>query len=184
MKNIRAKSITADRLLVKVLSAISADLGKITAGEIYGTYIATAEGTYPRAEMSVLQNLFAVYQSLGNAIRMISTIGPGTPALLFDVGGVTQATAQLSPLGNFSITTSGSTDLGIQSASDMDISALGNVDIDSNGSIDINPSGNLSINGFGGYTGSFPVVTSVNFTTESVTVSTVVGRKGIITNVL
>lgn len=40
-------TITAAKMNVQKLSAIAADLGKITAGEIYGAYIATSEDQYP-----------------------------------------------------------------------------------------------------------------------------------------
>jgi hypothetical protein len=60
-KNIKAGSVTADKINVSELSAISANLGKITAGEIYGTYISTAENTYPRIDFSSVGNLLAAY---------------------------------------------------------------------------------------------------------------------------
>ncbi|ANY67316.1 hypothetical protein BBD42_13155 [Paenibacillus sp. BIHB 4019] len=67
-KNIRAKSIEAENISVDELSAISADLGHITAGlieavTIIGSYIATANGTFPRCELSSTGNLFAAYKS-------------------------------------------------------------------------------------------------------------------------
>lgn len=67
-KNLKAGAVTADKISVNELSAISANLGTITAGlirgiQIFGSYIATAEGTYPRTELSVTGNLLAVLQS-------------------------------------------------------------------------------------------------------------------------
>ncbi|PNQ82694.1 hypothetical protein [Paenibacillus sp. F4] len=40
-------TVTAAKMNVQKLSAITADLGKMTAGEIYGAYIATSEDQYP-----------------------------------------------------------------------------------------------------------------------------------------
>lgn len=40
-------TVTAIKMNVQKLSAITADLGKMTAGEIYGAYIATSEDQYP-----------------------------------------------------------------------------------------------------------------------------------------
>ena len=61
-------AVTADKINVNELSAISANLGTITAGlllavQIFGAYIATANGTFPRAEMSSSDDLFAAYAS-------------------------------------------------------------------------------------------------------------------------
>ena len=68
VNNIRAKGIKAQNIDVDKLSAIAADLGTITAGvingiQIFGSYIATANGTFPRCEMSTTDNLFAAYGS-------------------------------------------------------------------------------------------------------------------------
>ncbi|RGL39006.1 hypothetical protein DXC69_03025 [Paenibacillus polymyxa] len=45
-------TVTAIKMNVQKLSAITADLGKITAGEIYGAYIATSEDQYPMVTIS------------------------------------------------------------------------------------------------------------------------------------
>lgn len=63
--NIRAKGITAENIDVDKLSAIVADIGEVTAGimrgiAIYGSYIATSEDSYPRAEMSETEKMFKV----------------------------------------------------------------------------------------------------------------------------
>lgn len=68
-KVIEAGTITADKMNVNELSAISANLGHITAGliesvEIYGSYIATRYNSYPRAELDSTENLFGAYASL------------------------------------------------------------------------------------------------------------------------
>ncbi|GKU76841.1 hypothetical protein [Paenibacillus sp. L3-i20] len=60
---IKAGSITAEEMTVDKLSAITADLGTITAGllnavKIYGSYIATSEDSYPRVEVSTTEKQF------------------------------------------------------------------------------------------------------------------------------
>lgn len=62
---IQAGAINADKIDVDQLSAISADMGEITAGiirgiEIYGSKISTNETGYPRAEMNNTENSFKV----------------------------------------------------------------------------------------------------------------------------
>src|SRR5690606_39997177 len=56
-QNISVKGIKAENIDVEQLSAITADIGEITAGimrglEIYGSFFATAEEGYPRIEIS------------------------------------------------------------------------------------------------------------------------------------
>lgn len=63
--------ITAKVLDVNELSAITANMGKLTSGEIYGAYIATAEGTYPRAEMSSTANYFKAATSANNFVSIL-----------------------------------------------------------------------------------------------------------------
>lgn len=78
VKNIRANSISADRLNVDELSAITANLGHVVAGlieglRIIGSFIATSEeGVYPRAEMSSTDKLFRVMLSPTNFAEFIS----------------------------------------------------------------------------------------------------------------
>lgn len=74
-QNVKAKSITADRLTVTELSAITANMGKLTSGEIYGAYIATKEAAYPRAEMSSTNNLFSAKYDADNYVSIDSSIG-------------------------------------------------------------------------------------------------------------
>ncbi|MDQ6418668.1 hypothetical protein RB620_04375 [Paenibacillus sp. LHD-117] len=88
VKNIRAKGITADRMDVDELSAISANLGHIIAGliesvTIIGAYIATAQGTYPRAEMSSAEDLFAAYATADNYLKIFA-LESGTPMIYFN----------------------------------------------------------------------------------------------------
>ncbi|MBY9081194.1 hypothetical protein KIH86_23895 [Paenibacillus sp. HN-1] len=88
---IQAGAVTASKIDVDYLSAISADLGTITAGliqsiQIFGSYIATQNGTYPRAEMSSSNNLFAVYIDANNSITIVPN-DMGSPALNLTYGG-------------------------------------------------------------------------------------------------
>ncbi|OMD66003.1 hypothetical protein BSK62_13120 [Paenibacillus odorifer] len=90
-QNVKAKSITADRMNVKELSAIAADIGHITAGliesiEIYGSYIATSKDSFPRCEMSSTGNVFAAKSSAEHYIA-IEPDYAGTPALQFFFAG-------------------------------------------------------------------------------------------------
>jgi hypothetical protein len=77
-RNVRAKSIKADRMDVDELSAISANLGHIIAGliesvQIFGSYIATRRNAFPRAELNNVGDLLAVYTDANNYL----TIEPG-----------------------------------------------------------------------------------------------------------
>lgn len=92
---IKAGAVTASKIDVEELSAISADLGHITAGlieaiQIFGSYIATAQGTYPRAEMSSVDNLIRAATSANKKIEIVPSLSsPVTPALSFmddDIG--------------------------------------------------------------------------------------------------
>lgn len=86
-----AGAVTADKISVNELSAITADLGHITAGliesiRIYGSYIATRNGAFPRAEMNNSGDLLAVYTNASNYM----TIEPGLfdePTIVFRNGG-------------------------------------------------------------------------------------------------
>lgn len=95
VNNLRANSITADRLDVDELSAISANVGKVTSGEIYGNYIATRENAYPRAEMSNTEDLFGAYIDANHYVRILSD-DSGVPSLIFVHGG--QVKSRLSTL--------------------------------------------------------------------------------------
>lgn len=75
-------TVTAAKIMVEKLSAISADLGKIVAGEIYGTYIATRENAFPRAEMSASDNLFAAMSDSSNYVAVDAIGGNNSPQVL------------------------------------------------------------------------------------------------------
>lgn len=83
---IQAKAITAEKIDVEELSAISANLGHIIAGliesvEIYGSYIATRNGSFPRSELSSDQNLIGAFKDANNHITIEPDYG-GSPSLV------------------------------------------------------------------------------------------------------
>lgn len=87
--------ITARVIEVEELSALSANLGTITAGlmravTIIGSYIATREGAYPRAEMSNTDDLFAAFKDAQNFIKLHANL-TGSPTLTFNSNGAMQA---------------------------------------------------------------------------------------------
>jgi hypothetical protein len=91
---IMANSISADKMDVTELSAISANLGHIIAGlieavDIYGSYIATANGTYPRVELSSSGNLLGAFLDATHSMSIEPNIG-GAPGIGFkDPSGLT-----------------------------------------------------------------------------------------------
>lgn len=92
--NIKAKSITAQKIDVQQLSAITANMGKLTSGEIYGAYISTAEATYPRIEFSSTGNLMAAYLDVNNSIKIVPN-SAGAPGVEFYRAGVLQGTLKV-----------------------------------------------------------------------------------------
>lgn len=119
-ENLKAGAVTADKITVDELSAISADLGHITAGlveaikmvgsMIIGSYIGTKEpGLYPRTEMSVTGGYFGAFESEDKAIRIIEDyLGQGVSLSFFDTG-----------FGGGSVYMSGGRYLYINAISDM-----------------------------------------------------------------
>lgn len=94
-KVIEAGTITADKMNVSELSAISANLGHITAGlieavQIYGSFIATANGTYPRIELSNTDNLLKALTNATNFFEITPSLF-GSPANYWNNGTVTAA---------------------------------------------------------------------------------------------
>jgi len=130
-RNVRAKSIKADRMDVDELSAISANLGHIVAGliesvQIFGSYIATSKDSFPRCEMSSTGNVFAAKSSADHYVAIDPNYA-GTPALkwifngterggLNDISGV----MELLGIGGLVLNVSGG---------DLDINVEGNINI-------------------------------------------------------
>lgn len=118
---IKAGAITAEEMTVEELSAITANMGKLTSGQIYGAYIATAEGTYPRAEMSSEGDLFAAYTTeTSKAVFKPDSINSssGAPALT-----MTQGSAEMA-IGHAVASLLG---MGIKANSDFEIQASGGI---------------------------------------------------------
>lgn len=113
--NIKAKSITADRMSVKKLSAIAADLGTITAGTVIGALIKTAiDGQ--RVELSSVENLLKAINTDGHFISILPDIS-GSPAIQFKSG---LAQLLMFMAGNSVVINSvGSTDISLSSTSDL-----------------------------------------------------------------
>lgn len=121
---------------------------------------------YPRVEMNSGENIFGVYQTAGDAIKITPVYQSGPPAILFDAATVTQAKLILSP-ASFGVITSGTTNLNLQSAHDIKLSS----------------NGVLTIDDITAFTGTFEVVSDVNFGSQSLDYTRVTVKKGIITNV-
>lgn len=114
-ENISAKGIRAQNIDVDQLSAISADMGKLTSGEIYGAYIATSETSYPKAEMSNTNNLFGAYGTPTRYTKIEANPNTlGAPGMRFGFDGLETLLSQIpggaftiySPSGNVIVTAS------------------------------------------------------------------------------
>lgn len=116
-EEIKAGTITADKMDVEELSAISANLGTITAGEIYGTYIATSNGIYPLVKMSNTEDLFGAYSDDGVGVEMIAKYISDKPALRLIDEGI--------PVGHLALLASGN--IILDATNILTISANNNV---------------------------------------------------------
>jgi hypothetical protein len=167
VKNIRAQSITADRMNVKQLSAIAADLGTITAGIIYGAYIATANGTYPRIEFSSVNTLLSAMSDANNRVDMDTSVG-SAPGMAWYVAGVAASYLQTGSFGMLLSTFA--EDITFQPAKDLNIS--------------LGSGQNLVIGGFGA--GQIGQSTTINYVKNVVagvpTFGTMTYTKGILTS--
>lgn len=120
---IAANTITANKMDVDQLSAISANLGHITAGlieavEIFGSYISTANGTYPRIDFSSLGNLLAAYLNANQYIA-IDPDATGGPTLLFIDSSIMGALSYTG--GAVTLNTLLGSNLVFNSAADLDL---------------------------------------------------------------
>lgn len=117
---IKAGSITADEMTVDKLSAITAAMGKLTSGEIYGAYIATKEAAFPRTEMSSTGDLFAAFATVAKFIKILASEA-GDPLLYFENA---TALARIALIGDtFSI--GAFSKLALGSSDDMSIESTG-----------------------------------------------------------
>lgn len=196
--NIRANSITANKLNVDELSAISANLGHITAGlieavQIFGSYIATSTG-YPRVELSSSGNLFGAFASPTSFVT-VTPAAYGSPSLRFE-DGVTTSTIRSFSAVDFYFLIQSDNDIVIQSTDDIDLTAdlvfvpdwsrfVNKTASQSLQTVinNLQSSINSKQNAFSGYDGSVTVVTSVDFTGETTTESTLNFSNGVLTSV-
>ena len=170
-----AGAVTADKITVSQLSAIAADLGTIVAGIIYGAYIATANGTYPRIELSSTGNLLSAFKTAINKMYVDPTYTG--PALILDDGTMQ---AQL-----FNFTAIGSAFI-INSDHDINIRAsTGSVGVASSAGtiVDIVAAILGKQNAFIGFTGTQSVITSVDFGASTTTSATLNFTNGVVTSI-
>jgi hypothetical protein len=161
VKNVRAKSITADRMNVQQLSAIAADLGKVVAGILIGAYISTSDGTYPRIDFSSVDRLLTAFNTANQYVSITPSTG-GTPGITWeDNVGVGYITAAQS-VGILMAAFYGQ--ITLQSSNDITLNAQSHF---------INLKGSMKINDLSTYTGSFSTGTQ-----------TIVVNQGLITNVI
>lgn len=126
-KNIKANSIEAKYLSVDELSAITANLGHITAGlieavDIYGSYIATSH-SYPRTEMDVVGNFLAAISTPGTYLAITPLGTGGVPAISLVVGGQLKGFINRS-VGGMSIGTFDGEPLNLQPAGPLQIGGM------------------------------------------------------------
>lgn len=141
---LQAGAVTADKITVAELSAISADLGHITAGlveaitmiasTITGSLIQTAEaGSYPRVELSSTANLLKAEYEAGSSVEIRPDATTGNPGLRFDKGlaGATISTDSVGLDDYLKIASNpGLTHILINSGIDLLLRAFGSVTVE------------------------------------------------------
>jgi len=170
VKNIRAHSITADRMNVDELSAISANLGHIISGlieavQIYGSLIATSvAGVYPRIELSSADNLLKAELDANNRLRFVPNF-LGSPAIVFDTNGTLTrifSTAAGGPppvmgiLSNAALQLTGTEVYLLPSSGNVMVPNWSRLENDATGQT-LQQALDAKANAFFGYTGSFVV---------------------------
>jgi hypothetical protein len=201
-------SITANVMDVQQLSAISANLGTITAGtidtvtmnsstinsttmnasDIYGSYIATANGAYPRAEMSNTANLFSVLVDALNYVQFTTSTGGG-PGMSWTSAGSLRA--YLAYAAGLIISTFGTnTPINISPTGDLFLSPGGSIKatawsefVNTGTGHTLQQDLDAKANGSGVNT-SFTFVTSVDFTNQVYTSRTATVSNGVITSIV
>lgn len=122
-----AGAVTADKISVEELSAISADVGHITAGliesvTVLGSEIMTrSSGLYPRAQMSSTQNMFIAEASSNQHIKMMADVA-GEVSLKFKNGSLDGEIRPFSSKFLFN-TASGSGSMQLSSGGDLELYA-------------------------------------------------------------
>src|SRR5690606_12115391 len=127
-KVIEANTITADKMSVTELSAISANLGHITAGlieavQIFGSYIATSPtGVYPRVEFSSTSRILKA-ETAPNKYMQIEALGGSGSSALTLVDNLLRAFFQAAAGQLFIGTVAGSGSITIGSGNHLYLSA-------------------------------------------------------------
>ncbi|MGG4216316.1 hypothetical protein [Paenibacillus sp. FSL L8-0638] len=90
-KNLQAGSVSADKIQAGAITsekiqanAVTADMGKITAGEIYGAYIATSEDRFPMVTLT--PDGLTGYNSRGGEALSLGQSSEGGALLFMDDG--------------------------------------------------------------------------------------------------
>jgi hypothetical protein len=173
-----AGAVTADKITVDELSAISADMGKITAGEIYGAYIATSEGVAPFIEFSSTTTLLKAWADALNTMAIIASV-TGSPSLVMSDGtnsGYLTFAADFT--GTKKTTLGGESGVVISSGDHVDFdTGLFNVRVQSwNNFVARSPSGQTlqaaldgKKNAGGGFTGAIPPGSTIFVTDGEIT---------------
>lgn len=166
---IKAHTITADRMDVTELSAISANLGHITAGlieavQIFGSYIATSTG-YPRTEMSTTGNQFGAYYNASSGITLNPNYLGATPVINFHYGTIDGYIGYFNSLSRFVFTSPDGADIEISNggtSGDISLRPVNNLNVPDWSEIindttfqSLQAALNAKANVFSGYTGSF-----------------------------
>lgn len=141
---------------------------------IIGALFQSATG-YPRVEVNSSSKLLAAYQSATQYIQLLADVA-GQPEIYLQNGTTVQGALATSLTALLLNTSAGKGDIQISSGQQLNLAAQG--------AVNLAPTGNLQINGTNGYSGSFSVVTGVNFTTQTTTTKTITVTKGIVTNVV
>jgi hypothetical protein len=167
------------RLLKEVQYLLNGGLDSLNVPSLVASYISTADGTYPRIDFSSTNNLLAAYQDANDYMAIYPLIsGQNAPGIMFYANGQPLCSIVYINGSGLLISTQG------VGAGPITISPAGDLNLGSAANILLNTTGNLKINNLAGYTGSFSVVTGVNFTNQTTTSKTVTVTKGIITSVV
>lgn len=139
-----------------------------------GALIQSATG-YPRVEINSTNKLLAAYQSATQFVQLLADIG-GQPELYLQNGSAVNGSLGTTPSAISLSTPAGKGDISISSGQALNLF--------SQGAINLSPTTVLTIGGVNGYSGSFSVVTGVDFVGQTVTTKTITVTKGIVTNVV
>jgi hypothetical protein len=133
-----------------------------------------SQSGYPKVVMDPSGNLFAAYVDADNYVRLTPSTGGGPGMSWTDSGSLA---AYMAYAAGLIISTFGAN-------KPMTLSPTGTLFLSPGSNLNLQPSGNLQINSANGYSGTFSVITSVNFATQTTTSKNITINQGIITNVV